>query len=290
MADFSEKIRGNQPNPLNPRSIHCSIQQTAYVRKTLVSKLLSSVDGVLIDVDGVLMQGNKIVPGALDVIDTLRTRGIPHRFITNTTIYCRLTLIERLQAFGFDVSVDDLFTASYAAALYLRDQNAKSYYPLLMPDAQLEFTNIEIDEESPEFVVVGDMGASFTYARMNRAFRAVLNGAQLVALHKKRFWRTEDGLFMDAGPFVVALEHATQVGAVVVGKPSESYYRMVLDELGLPPNRVAMVGDDIEIDVQGAKRMGMQGWLVKTGRFRREDLSRGIWPDQVLETVNDILT
>ncbi len=154
-----------------------------------MSNLLSTVDGVLIDVDGVLMQGNEVLPGALNVVDTLRTRGIPHRYITNTTIYCRLTLIERLQAFGFGIGVDDLFTANYAAALYLRSQEAKSYYPLLMPDAQLEFTGIEVDEETPEFVVIGDMGPSFTYARMNRAFRAVLNGAQLVALHKKRFWR-----------------------------------------------------------------------------------------------------
>jgi HAD superfamily hydrolase (TIGR01458 family) len=158
-----------------------------------------------------------------------------------------------------------------------------------MPDAQLEFGNIDVDEESPEFVVVGDMGASFTFRRLNVAFRAVLNGAELVALHKKRMWRTEDGLFMDAGPFVVALEYATGMSAVVMGKPSESYLTMVLDELKLEPSRVAMIGDDIEIDVQGAKRLGLQGWLVKTGRFRREDLGRGIWPDRILEDITELI-
>jgi len=256
-----------------------------------MNDVLSTVDGLLIDIDGVLMRGTEVIPGAQESIETLRARGIPYRFITNTTIYCRLTLLERLRALGLHLDLHEVYTATYAAARYLRSQGAKTYYPLLMPDAQLEFTDIEIDEESPEFVVVGDMGPSFTYGRLNKAFHAVLDGgAQLVALHKKRFWRTEDGYFMDAGPFVVALEYATQTGAVVVGKPSESYFSLVLDDLGLPAERVAVIGDDIEIDVQGAKRMGMQGWLVKTGRFRRGDLARGIWPDQVLESINDLVT
>lgn len=254
-----------------------------------MNDILATVDGLLIDIDGVLMRGTEVIPGAQESIETLRARGIPYRFITNTTIYCRLTLLERLRALGLHLELHEVYTATYAAARYLRSQEARTYYPLLMPDAQLEFADIEIDEESPEFVVVGDMGPSFTYGRLNKAFRSVLDGAQLVALHKKRFWRTEDGYFMDAGPFVVALEYATQTGAVVVGKPSESYFSLVLDDLGLPPERVAVIGDDIEIDVQGAKRMGMQGWLVKTGRFRRGDLARGIWPDQVLESINDLV-
>jgi phospholysine phosphohistidine inorganic pyrophosphate phosphatase len=254
-----------------------------------VTDLLTSVDGFLIDIDGVLMHGNEVLPGAHEVIDTLRTRGIPHRYMTNSTIYCRYTLIDRLQAQGFGIEVDELFTATYAAAQYLRQQGAKSYYPMLMPDAKMEFDGIDVDPESPEYVVVGDMGASFNFPRLNTAFRAVLNGAKLVALHKKRFWRTEDGLYLDAGPFVVALEYATQQNSVVVGKPSESYLSLVLNELDLPPERVAMIGDDIEIDVRGAQRMGMQGWLVKTGRFRKEDLGRGIWPDKVLTDVSELI-
>jgi phospholysine phosphohistidine inorganic pyrophosphate phosphatase len=148
---------------------------------------------------------------------------------------------------------------------------------------------LEVDEEKPQFVVIGDMGASFTFPRLNKAFRAVLNGAQLVALHKKRSWRSEEGMFLDAGPFVVALEYATAEGAMVIGKPSPTYFRMVLDDLGLQPARVAVIGDDIEIDVRGAQLMGMQGWLVKSGRFRKEDLGRGIWPDRLLDNIAEIV-
>lgn len=254
-----------------------------------MSQLLSTVDGLLIDIEGVLTLGSEVIPGAPETIRALRARGIPFRFMTNTTIYCRLTLMDRLGALGFDVQEHELFTATYAAAQYLRNAGAQRYYPLLLPDAQLEFTGIDVDEENPEFVVVGDMGAGFTFSRLNRAFRALLHGAQLVALHKKRMWRTEEGLFLDAGPFVVALEYASESGAVVVGKPSPAYFNMVLEDLGIPADRVAVVGDDMEIDVRGAQFMGMQGWLMKTGRFRREDLGRGIWPNQLLNSIADIL-
>lgn len=254
-----------------------------------VNDLLAGVDGLLIDIDGVLIRGSEVIPGAIETIQTLRARQIPFRFMTNTTIYCRHSLVERMVARGIPIEESELFTATYAAAQYLRGRNARSYYPLLLPDAQLEFAGIEVDEERPEFVVVGDMGASFTFVRLNRAFRALLNGAHLVALHKKRLWRTEEGLFLDAGPFVVALEYAAEMAASVTGKPSATYFQMVLDDLRLPPERVAVIGDDIEADVRGAQLMGMQGWLVKTGRFRREDLGRGIWPDQLLDNIADIV-
>ena len=253
-----------------------------------MNDLLSNIDGLLIDIDGVLMIGDEVIPGATETIAALRARGIPFRFMTNSTIYCRYTLAEKMRARGFPVELNELYTATYVAARYLREREANSYFPLLLPDAQLEFTGIDVDEERPEYVVVGDMGASFTFSRLNRAFRALLNGAKLIALHKKRHWRTADGLFLDAGPFVMALEYASETNALVVGKPNAAYFQLVLDDMNLPPNRLAMIGDDIETDVKGAKLMGIQGWLVKTGRFRKEDLARGIWPDRVLESITDL--
>ena len=251
---------------------------------------LASIDGLLIAIEGVLTRGTEVIPGAHEALQTLRARGIPYRFITNSTLYCRHTLVERLQAMGFPIQVEELFTATYAAARYLQDQDAQSYYPLLMPDAQQEFAGLDVKEEKPDFVVVGDLGAQFTFPRLNRALQAILNGARFVALHKKRTWRTEQGLYMDAGPFVVALEYAAELKAEVVGKPSRAYFRMVLDDLGIAPERVAMIGDDIESDVRGAQLIGMKGWLVKTGRFRKEDLARGIWPDKIFESITEIMT
>lgn len=254
-----------------------------------MSDLLSSIDGLIIDIDGVITRGNEVIPGALDALQTLRARGIAHSFMTNSTIYCRYTLAERMQQMGIPVEIDQLFNATYVAAQYLRAQKAETYYPLLMPDAQQEFAGIDVDEIHPQFVVVGDLGPGFTFPRLNTAFRALLNGAQLVALHKRRFWRTEDGLYMDAGPFVGALEYAADMGAIVVGKPSSAYFNLVLQAMNLQAHRIAVIGDDIEADVRGAQRMGAQGWLVKTGKFRREDLGRGIWPDKIFESLVDLV-
>jgi len=102
-----------------------------------MNDMLATVDGLLIDIDGVLMRGAEVIPGAQESIETLRARGIPYRFITNTTIYCRLTLLERLRALGLHLDLHEVYTATYAASCYLRSQGAKTYYPLLMPDAQL---------------------------------------------------------------------------------------------------------------------------------------------------------
>ncbi|MFN8440035.1 MAG: HAD-IIA family hydrolase [Caldilineaceae bacterium] len=253
-----------------------------------MSNLLSTVDGLLIDVNGVLIDGNEVIPGALETLATLRAREIPFRFMTNSSIYCRYTLMDRLNVLGFQVTLEELYTASYIGASYLRKLGATRYYPLLMPDAQLEFSGIEVDEETPEYVVVGDMGASFTFARLNKAFLALRNGAKLIALHKKRSWRTPEGLTLDAGAFVVALEYAAESKAQVLGKPSPDYFKITLADLGLAANRVANIGEDIEVDVLGAKQSGLRGWLVKSRRFRREDLARGIWPDAVLGGIADI--
>ena len=175
-----------------------------------MKRSLTGVDGLLFDIDGVLFLGEEVIPGAAETISALRARGIPFRFMTNTTIYCRYTLLDRLHARGFRAGARRTVYSHLCGGRYLHDQKAQSYLPLLLPDAQLEFTGIDVDEENPEYVVVGDMGASFTFPRLNRAFRALLNGAKLVALHKKRHWRTARGPLLDAGPFVMALEYAAE--------------------------------------------------------------------------------
>ena len=94
-----------------------------------MNDLLSNIDGLLIDIDGVLMIGDEVIPGATETIAALRARGIPFRFMTNSTIYCRYTLAEKMRARGFPVELNELYTATYVAARYLRDREARSYFP-----------------------------------------------------------------------------------------------------------------------------------------------------------------
>jgi HAD superfamily hydrolase (TIGR01458 family) len=143
--------------------------------------------------------------------------------------------------------------------------------------------------DGPDAVIMGDLGEAFGFEILNRAFRMVMDGAELVALQKNRFWLTPDGLSLDAGPFVAAIEYATGRDAVVVGKPSASFFQLVLQDLGAEPDRAAMVGDDVETDVDGAMRSGLAGILVRTGKYR-EDFVRdsGVDPTATVDSIADV--
>ena len=161
---------------------------------------------------------------------------------------------------------------------------------LLKEAAHRDVAGRDINDDHPDFVVVGDMGEEYNFAILNRAFRLIMDGAEIVALQKNRYWRTAGGLSLDAGPFVVALEYATGKQATVVGKPTAAYFHLAVDDIGLPVDRTAMIGDDVEVDVAGAQRAGLKGVLVKTGKFRENDLQLGITPDLVIDSIADLVT
>src|SRR3712207_5356153 len=109
-----------------------------------------------------------------------------------------------------------------------------------------------------------------------------MDGAGLIALQRNRYWRKENGLALDAGPFVAALEYASGQSATVVGKPEKGFFRLALEDLGLEAHEVAMVGDDAEADVAGAQAAGLHGILVKTGKYHPEAEGE---PDLLLDSV-----
>jgi HAD superfamily hydrolase (TIGR01458 family) len=139
-------------------------------------------------------------------------------------------------------------------------------------------------------VIVGDLGEGWTYSTLNRALRLLMSDAAvpLIALGMTRYWRAEDGLRLDAGAFVRALEYAAGRTAIVVGKPDPAFYRAAVEALKVPANGVVMVGDDIHTDVEGAQRAGLTGVLVRTGKYSPSDLSGGVRPDAVLDSVADL--
>ena len=160
---------------------------------------------------------------------------------------------------------------------------------LYVADAgRADFDEFEIDERAPGAVVVGDLGAAWTFDLMNRAFRQLLGGAELLAIQRNRYWKTQDGLTLDAGPFVAALEYAAGKQAVTAGKPSAAFFEAAARSLGLPASQVLMVGDDVASDVEGAMAAGLRGALVRTGKFRPGDLERETPPDAVIDSIADL--
>jgi HAD superfamily hydrolase (TIGR01458 family) len=249
---------------------------------------------VLLDLDGVLYVGDSPVPGAADAVDWLMGEGIPFRFLTNTSSRPRSSIAEKLSGMDISASEDDILTPAVAARSWLQDHSA-GRPALFVPDATAsEFADLDPlpddVEEGAAAVVVGDLGEAWDFATFNRAFRLLTAEPRptLVALGLTRYWRADDGLRLDAGAFVRALEYAAGTTAVVTGKPDEAFYRTAIDGLGLDADDVVMVGDDIRSDVEGAQRSGLTGVLVRTGKFAPADLDGDVTPDEVLDSIADL--
>ena len=135
--------------------------------------------------------------------------------------------------------------------------------------------------------MIGGASDSFTYETMNGIFRRLMDGAALVGMHRNLYWKTSQGWQLDGGAYIAGLEEASGTSAVICGKPSPRYFQTALDLLGVPAARAAMVGDDITNDIEGARAAGMTGVLVRTGKFREEDLTKGS-PDAVLDSLADV--
>jgi HAD superfamily hydrolase (TIGR01458 family) len=249
---------------------------------------LAGVEGALLDVDGTLIDGDQAVPGAAEALERLRRAGIPFRLTTNTTRRPRREVAAVLLRAGLRTSEREIIAPSILARRRILESGRPRAALLVPPACRIDFEGIVEDQERPDWVVVGDLGNEFTWERLNRAFSWIRAGAELLALHKNRSWHAgrELGLVLDAGPFVAALEYASGKVAQVVGKPSPEFFRLALEELGVPPSRVLVVGDDPENDCGGGQRVGCRGAVVRTGKFDAAALVRqAIAPDLILDSV-----
>ncbi|XP_053304221.1 haloacid dehalogenase-like hydrolase domain-containing protein 2 [Spea bombifrons] len=223
---------------------------------------------VLVDLSGTLHVEDTAIPGAQEALKRLRNAPVVIRFVTNTTKECKRTLLERLRRLGFDISEDEIFTSLTAARNLVEQRNVR---PLLLVDSSALSDFEGIATHSPNAVVIGLAPEHFNYQTMNEAFRLALDGAPIVAIHKARYYKKKDGLALGPGPFVTALEYATDTKATVVGKPEKTFFLEALRSTGCLPEEAVMIGDDCRDDVGGAQDSGMLGILVKTGKYRPGD-------------------
>jgi HAD superfamily hydrolase (TIGR01458 family) len=231
------------------------------------------IRSVLLDLAGVVYEGDHVLPGAVDAVARLHDAGLLLRFVTNTTTKTKQALLERLRTLGLDIADDELFTPGEAARHWLTAHDAS---PVLLVHPNLEAEFEDLPAGSRRAVVIGDAGEAFTYANMNRVFRALIDGATLLALAKNRTFKGDDGLLsLDAGAFVAALEYSSGEEAIVLGKPSPDFFAGALASMDSTAQDAVIVGDDAEADVAGALQAGLaQALLVRTGKYREGDESR----------------
>lgn len=247
-----------------------------------------SFKGLLVDLDGVLHVGSELIPGAVEFVARLRSKAIPHLFLTNTTTRSIRSLESKLVHMGFPIARESILSAPEAAKSYLKKHGINRCDLLLTEDVLEDFMEFRRVNSSVEAVVIGDIGDRWDYDLLNRVFREIDDGAEFIALHRNKYWKMEAGLQMDIGAFVAGLEYVTGREATIIGKPAPAFFEAALSRLGLSADSVAMIGDDIESDVGGAQGMGMAGVLVRTGKYR-EDAVRdsGVKPELIIDSIAD---
>lgn len=226
-----------------------------------------AIRGVLLDIGGVLYVGDRPVKGAHRALQAMRAARLTLRFITNTTSSPKRSVLDKLARMGFEIAPDELFTPAAAARDWLA---ARGLTPWLLIAESLheDFPGVG---DSPNAVVVGDAGPGFTYQALNQAFRLIMDGAPLIALAKNRYFMQPDGLTLDAGAFIAALEFASGAESTVLGKPAPGFFAAALESMRCSAEETVMIGDDWESDVNGAIAVGLGGILVKTGKYRDGD-------------------
>ena len=265
---------------------------------------LTGIRGLLLDMDGVLILRNVLIPGAVEALASLDAAGIAYVVATNTSMVSRATLSRELGMAGLPIPAQRIVSAASAAAAYVRRHfAAEPLYVLVAPDARVEFQGLRLlshDEAAgpgarAAAVVVGDAGDEFTPRNMQTAFTLLRGGARFVAMHKNRWWMTPAGVMLDSGAYVAALEFGVQKRALVTGKPSRAFFAEGVRQLGdLAAAEVAMVGDDLWNDVRGAQRAGLRGVFVRSGKHGDAELARvraergGRAPDAVAPSIVEI--
>ncbi len=270
--------------------------------------------GLLLDLDGVIALAGVAIPGAPEALAELIAREIPFRIVTNTSMVSRTTLSRYGATIGPTIPAERFQSALSASAAYTaRRHPGEPLYVLASDDARTEFAGQRLlsDAEASApgaraaAVVIGDSPESATWDNLNRAFRLVRGGAELIGMHKNRWWITPDGPTLDSGAFVAGLEFAAGVRARILGKPAPDFFIAAADDLAaeigardggrrVPRREIAMVGDDIRTDVLAARRVGLRGVFVLTGKHSRDDLAAAIpagrpGPDLVAASLAEVV-
>ena len=250
-------------------------------------KKSSTIKAVLFDLDGVLYVGDHLIPGAPQSVQHMLDLNLPVAGLTNTTTQPISAIAEKLAGFSVPISKSDIYTPAALAVQTIGEHNARLY----VRDSLMEdFQGIRIDNDNPDFIVMGDLGDDgYTPDLLREIFNAVMDGANILALHKNRFWQKPDGLHLDIGPFVAAIEYATGKDAIILGKPSQEFFHGVCASLHVKPEETLMIGDDIQSDIGGSQQAGLKTALVQTGKFRADFVkATGIKADLVLPSVADL--
>jgi len=244
--------------------------------------------GIIFDINGVLEFQGRVYPGAVELINFLRQKGVVIRILTNSTLKSRKYCAEQLNQMGFDVRKTEVITVAYATAKYLETLSPRSCWIMLKRTGLEEFKHFCHDVEDPEYIVLGDYRDGFNFHNMNKALKLLQRGSKFIVMMPQIVDNSMGEVELTVGAYGKMLEDAANIKATYIGKPNKLIFEMTLKTMDIEKNSVLMVGDRVSSDIRGAKNAGIKSVLVKTGEFKENDLPGDVQPDYIVDSIGEI--
>lgn len=252
---------------------------------------MDGIKNYLTDMDGVILRGTTLIPGATEFIQRLQTKGIPFLILTNNSLYTQRDLQMRLSYMGLEVPPEAIFTSALATAQFLHDQRpggrAFAIGESGLTTALHDIGYVLTDQE-PEYVVLGET-VSYSFDRIARAIRFIMAGARFIATNPDVMGPGEGGIVPATGAVAALISAATGVKPYYVGKPNPLMMRTALRTLNAHSEDSVMIGDRMDTDMVAGIESGLRTILVLTGVTSREQVERFPYrPTWVRESIADV--
>jgi 4-nitrophenyl phosphatase len=254
--------------------------------------MLRDVHSLIVDIDGVLWKGREALPGVPAFFDFLRGNKISFIIASNNSARPASDIVARLAQMGVRVDPREVLTSAEVAALCLPRLVGNGARVYLVGgegirDA-LARAGFAIVEENADAVVVG-LDRDLTYEKLKRATFEIRRGAKFIGTNADKTFPTDEGLAPGGGAIIAAIQAATDVAPIVVGKPERAMFDIAMEQMGADRARAAMLGDRLDTDIEGARRAGLKSILVLTGVTTREMLAQSkVQPDWVFEDLDEL--
>lgn len=250
--------------------------------------LKTNIKAIFFDLDGTLYFKNKAIEGAIEVVTQLKKEGYICRFLTNADSVDEKAILDKLCKMGFDIELSEIYTPVTASVNYLKGIGNPKIYTLVCDEILSQYSQFECVDNDADFVVIGDCRDRINFEELNKVFRIIHEKAEILALQKGRYFYDANGINMDTGAVVTMMEYAANKKAKILGKPDKDFFNILIRQLQLKASEILIIGDDKTTDIKGAKDIGAQSALVRTGKYKDQIAINDYEADYIIDSVKDI--